>query len=117
VAALQRPDLAGSNWPVSGLENPDGLALARAFSEGLGRELTYYAMPPQDFGAILNGLFGPGAGDEVAAVYQQMWDDPTQRPNFQADMTPVLARLPVRMTRISDWVVQHQAAFAAPMSV
>lgn len=117
AAALQRPDLAGSNWPISGLESPDGPTLAQAFSEGLGRELTYYAMPPQDFGAIMNRLFGPGAGDEVAAVYQQMWDDPTQRPNFQADMTPVLSQLPVMMTRISDWVAQHQAAFAAPMSV
>ncbi|GAB3642610.1 SDR family oxidoreductase [Spirosoma arcticum] len=112
AAALQRPDLAGSNWSISGLENPDGPALAQAFSEGLGRDLTYYAMPPQDFGAIMNGLFGPGAGDEVAAAYQQMWDDPTQRPNYRADMTPVLAQLPVRMTSIQEWVAQHRAAFS-----
>lgn len=112
AAALQRPDLAGSNWPISGLESPDGPALAQAFSEGLGRRLTYYPMPPQDFGAILNGLFGPGAGDEVAAAYQQMWDDPTQRPNYRADMTPVLAQLPVRMTSISQWVATHKAAFS-----
>ena len=72
AAALQRPDLTGNNWPISGLENPDGSVLARAFSEGLGRELTYYAMPPRDFWAIMNGLFRPGAGDAAAAVYQQM---------------------------------------------
>jgi hypothetical protein len=112
AASLQRPDLAGSNWPISGLESPDGPALAQAFSEGLGRQLTYYPMLPQDFGAILNGLFGPGAGDEVAAAYQQMWDDPTQRPNYRADMTPVLAQLPVRMTSISQWVATHRAAFS-----
>lgn len=117
AAALQRPDLAGNNWPVSGLENPDGPALARAFSEGLGRELTYYAMPPQDFAAILNGLFGPGAGDAVAAVYQQMWDFPAQRPNYQADMTPILAQLPIQMTSISEWVAQHRAAFSESVSV
>lgn len=116
AAALQRPDLAGSNWPVSGLENPDGPTLARAFSDGLGREVTYYAMPPQDFGAILNKLFGPGAGDAVAAEYQRQWDNPAQRPNFQADMKPVLDQLsggypPLQMTSIAEWVAQHQAAF------
>jgi uncharacterized protein YbjT (DUF2867 family) len=112
AAALQRPDLAGSNWPISGLESPDGPALAQAFSEGLGRKLTYYAMPPQDFGAIVNRLFGPGAGDAVAAGYQRMHDDPAQRPNHRADMTPVLAELPVAMTSISQWVAQHKAAFS-----
>lgn len=111
VAALQRPDLAGSNWPVSGSENPDGPGLAQAFSAGLGRDVTYYAMPPQDFGGILDGMFGPGAGAGAASEYQRMWDFPEQRPNFQADMQPVLAELPVTMTSISQWVAQHKALF------
>lgn len=112
VAALERPQLAGTNWPISGLENPDGPALARAFSEGLGRSLTYYAMPPQDFGGILDQLFGPGAGTAAASEYQRMWDFPEQRPSFRADMQPVLDKLPVRMTSISEWVAQHKAVFS-----
>ena len=117
VAALERPELAGANWPISGLENPDGPALARAFSEGLGRSVDYYAMPPRDFGGILDQLFGPGAGAAAASEYQRMWDFPEQRPNFQADMQPVLDKLPVRMTSISEWVAQHKAVFAAPVPV
>ncbi|CCH51487.1 NmrA-like family domain-containing protein 1 [Fibrisoma limi BUZ 3] len=117
VAALERPELAGANWPISGLENPDGPALARAFSEGLGRSVDYYAMPPRDFGGILDQLFGPGAGAAAASEYQRMWDFPDQRPNFQVDMQPVLDKLPVRMTSISEWVAQHKAVFAAPVPV
>ncbi len=113
VAALHRPDLAGANWPVSGLENPDGPSLAQAFTAGLGRDITYYAMPPQDFGGILDQAFGPGAGAAAAGEYQKLWDNPAQRPNFQADMDEVLRKLPISMTGISDWVAQHQAAFSA----
>lgn len=113
VAALEHPELAGANWPISGLENPDGPALARAFSEGLGRTVEYYAMPPQDFGGILDQLFGPGAGAAAANEYQRMWDFPEQRPSFQADMQPVLEKLPVKMTSISEWVAQHKSLFSA----
>ncbi|MGA0560185.1 SDR family oxidoreductase [Larkinella sp. VNQ87] len=113
VAALERPDLAGTNWPISGLENPNGRALAQAFSEGLNRSIQYYPMPPQEFGAILDQLFGPGAGAAAASEYQRMWDFPEHRPNFQADMQPVLAELPVQMTLVHEWVARHQAVFEA----
>ncbi|MBC7922851.1 MAG: NmrA family transcriptional regulator, partial [Ferruginibacter sp.] len=105
--------LAGANWPVSGLETPDGPALARAFSDGLGRSIDYYAMPPREFGGILDQAFGPGAGAAAANEYQRMWDFPEQRPNFRADMPPVLEKLPVRMTSVSEWVAQHRAVFSA----
>ncbi|WP_046246458.1 SDR family oxidoreductase [Hymenobacter terrenus] len=113
VAALERPELAGANWPISGLTNPDGPALALAFSAGLGRSVEYFAMPPQDFGRILDDAFGPGAGTAAAGEYQRMWDFPEQRPNFQADMESVLAQLPVPMTSIADWVAQHRSLFTA----
>ena len=115
AAAIERPELAGANWPVSGLENSIGSALAEAFSAGLGRSVAYYAMPPQEFGAILDQAFGPGAGTAAATEYQRMWDFPEQRPNFLADMQPVLAQLPVPMTSIPEWVAQHRAAFTAPV--
>jgi hypothetical protein len=81
----------------------------------LGRSIDYYAMPPNDFGAILNQLFGPGAGAAAASEYQRMWDFPDQRPNFRADMQPVLEKLPVTMTRISEWVSKHKDAFFSPV--
>lgn len=52
VAALERPELAGSIFYVSGIENPNGYELAAAFSEGLGRKIEYVAMEPEEFGAV-----------------------------------------------------------------
>jgi uncharacterized protein YbjT (DUF2867 family) len=117
AAALARPELAGRSWRVSGLANPDGAALAQAFSEGLGRPVAYYAMPPRDFGAVLDEAFGPGAGAAAASEYQRLWDHPQQRPDFQADMQPVLQQLPVPMTSISAWVRRHRHVFSPAVPV
>jgi uncharacterized protein YbjT (DUF2867 family) len=110
TAAIERPELAGSYFKISGIEAPNGAELAAAFSEALGRPIGYHALPPREFGAILDGVFGPGAGDEAAALYQSMWDSP-QRPPMHVDMTPVLAQLPVQMHTMREWVAAHAAAF------
>jgi uncharacterized protein YbjT (DUF2867 family) len=110
VAALERPELAGRSFQVSGLENASGPELASAFSDALGRPISYHALPPREFGAILDSLFGPGAGNAAAAQYQRAWDT-GQFPVMHADMEPVLAALPVRMRTLREWVAEHAAAF------
>lgn len=110
VAALERPELAGSTFAVSGRENASGPELAAAFSEALGRPISYYPMPPREFGAILDGLFGPGAGAAAADQYQRAWES-GEFPVMYADMEPVLAALPVRMRTLREWVAEHAAAF------
>lgn len=110
AAALERPELAGSMFYVSGLENPNGYELAAAFSEGLGREIHYVAMEPEEFGAVLDKVFGPGAGAGAAAQYRKMRDDPNPPPMW-FDMQPVLAKLPVKMTSIAEWAAKHREAF------
>lgn len=111
VAALQRPQLAGSNWVVSGPDNLNGTELAHHFSVGLGRPITFYEMPPSEFGQILDQAFGPGAGKAAAGVYQEMHDYPERRPQFYTDMRSVLAQLPVPLTSVSQWVKQYHKAF------
>lgn len=113
VAAIERPELAGRTFAVSGLENASGEDLAAAFSEALGRPIDYYPMPPREFGAILDAAYGPGAGDGAAAQYQRAWDT-GEFPNMFVDMAPVLAELPVRMRTLREWVAEHAAAFAPP---
>jgi uncharacterized protein YbjT (DUF2867 family) len=110
VAALERPELAGRTFAVSGLENASGPDLAAAFSEGLGRPISYHALPPREFGAILDSVYGPGAGAGAAAQYQQVWDS-GEFPNMYVDMQPVLAALPVRLRTLSEWVAEHADAF------
>ena len=111
VAALERPQLAGIRYPISGIEAPTGPALAAIFTEACGRQIRYRTMSPEEMGAVLDEAFGAGAGDRVAEMYRQEQNDPDP-PRKYHDMTPVLDTLPVKMTTIGDWVQAHQEAFA-----
>lgn len=111
VAALERPALAGTVFKVSGIENPNGNELAASFSRGLERQIDYAAMEPEEFGAVLDQLFGPGAGAGAVAQYRAMRDNP-HPPTMWYDMQVVLEKLPVSMTTIAEWAAKHRAAFA-----
>lgn len=110
AAAIDRPELASRKIAVSGIEHPTGPELAAAFSEGLGRPITYREMPLDEFAAVMDGLFGPGAGAGAKAGYQFQRDHADLLP-MTADMGPVLEMLPVRMTTLAEWVAAHRAAF------
>ena len=111
VAALENESLAGSNFIVSGKQVLDGNLLQQAFSQGLGRTIEYYAMPPKDFGKILDSIMGEGAGDAVAAEYQAIWDRHIQ-PKMYADMDKTLEKLGVEFTDLKDWVKQFDFMFS-----
>jgi uncharacterized protein YbjT (DUF2867 family) len=112
VTALERPELSGQQFKVSGVEAVTGPELAALFSQALGRTISYYAMSPEEMGAVIDELFGPGAGDAVAESYRKDQQSATPTPGYH-DMLPVLARLPVRMTTITEWVSAHAQAFGA----
>ncbi len=111
VAALERPELAGQRLIVSGIENVTGPKLAQQFSLGLGREITYYSQPLEEFGAALDEAFGPGAGEGGIQGYKFQREN-ADKIVMWTDMQPVLAKLPVQMTSIEDWVRQHAPAFS-----
>ena len=110
VAALERPELANANFKVSGIENVNGTELAEQFSAALGRKITYYAMEPEEFGAVIDKIFGQGAGATVAEEYRKMRKNP-HPPAMHFEMQPVLEQLPVKMTSIKEWVAKHKDAF------
>lgn len=109
IAALERPNLAGKRYPISGIELPTGPELAADFSQALGREIRYRTMTPEEMGAVLDQEFGPGAGDNVAEMYRREQEDPDPPDKFY-DMSSVLEVLPVRMSTISEWVTVHKEA-------
>ncbi|MCU0490123.1 MAG: NmrA family NAD(P)-binding protein [Chloroflexaceae bacterium] len=111
VAALERPQLANRTFQVSGQENLNGSDLAERFSTALGRPISYYAMEPEEFGAVLDKVFGPGAGEAAAQEYRKARTNPNP-PTMYFDMEPVLAQLPIQMTSLTEWVRQHRAAFS-----
>jgi uncharacterized protein YbjT (DUF2867 family) len=110
AAAIDRPELASRKIIVSGVEHPNGPELAAAFSQGLGRPITYREMPLDEFAAVMDGMFGPGAGAGARAGYQFQRDHAVLLP-MTADMGPVLEMLPVRMTTLAEWVAAHRQAF------
>jgi uncharacterized protein YbjT (DUF2867 family) len=112
VAGLERPELAGRIFMVSGIEALSGPELAEAFSAALGRTLSYHGIPPAEFGAILDGLYGPGAGAGATAIYGPLWalEEP---PPLAFPMDEVLQLLPVRMRTMREWVAEHAAMFQA----
>ncbi len=109
VAALERPELAGNRYPISGIESPTGPELAAEFAAALGRDISYRTMTPEEMGAVLDDAFGPGAGDNVAEMYRREQEDPDPPDKFH-DMSSVLEALPVRMSTIKEWVTVHKDA-------
>ena len=111
AAAVERPELAGKRYNVSGVEAPTGPELAAIFSDALGRNIGYCAMTPEEMGSVLDEAFGPGSGDRIAEMYRREQQDPNPEPKYH-DMTSVLRALPVSMTSIHQWVTRHADAFA-----
>jgi uncharacterized protein YbjT (DUF2867 family) len=111
--AIYQHELAGSVFQVSGLENLTGSQLAEKFSLALNDTITYYPMPPKDFGRILDNIFGPGAGKGAEEMYQQIADTGNYPIMFSNGMETVLEKLPVKMTPMEVWVAQHKAIFSS----
>lgn len=109
--ALYHPELAGQSFRVSGLENLTGNALAARFTAGLGEPISYYALPIPEFGDILKTFIPEDAAKGVAGFYQSMIDNRPFPVLFSDDMPGILAKLPVTMTPIAEWVKQHKTAF------
>ena len=112
VAALERPEMSGSKFSISGMETPTGPELAELFSDACGKPISYRTMSPEEMGKVLDDVFGPGSGDGVAEMYRQEQNDPNPTPKYH-DMSLVLAALEVRMTSIRDWVSAHKNSFVA----
>ncbi len=116
VAGLERPELAGQLFMVSGVEVLAGPELAEAFSAALGREFHYRGIPPAEFGAILDQVYGPGAGVGATAIYGPLWEM-AEPPTLAFPMDEVLQLLPVRMRTMREWVAEHVAAFQAQVTI
>jgi uncharacterized protein YbjT (DUF2867 family) len=109
--AIFKPELAGGSFLVSGRENLTGNQLAKKFSLGLKETISYYPLPPKDFGQILDSLFGAGAGKGAEEMYQQIADTKQYPLMFSPNLQDVIAKLPIKLTSIEDWVEQHSRLF------
>ncbi|MEL7532067.1 MAG: NmrA family NAD(P)-binding protein [Bacteroidota bacterium] len=111
VAALTKPELVGKGFVISGKQNYSGLKLAKVFEEALGRPIEYYAMPPSEFGQILDSIMGPGAGAAIAKEYQAIWDGKA-KPTMAVEMQAILDLFEVEFTDLADWIKSYEKLFS-----
>jgi len=95
---------------ISGPEALTGANAAASFTRGLGRPVTYRAMPPAEFGAIIDRAFGCG-GAGATAFYEAVAANPDLI-ETHIDFGDLLARLPIRPTTLEAFANRHAAAFS-----
>ncbi|MEO0561965.1 MAG: NmrA family NAD(P)-binding protein [Chloroflexota bacterium] len=111
VAAAAQPDVENRIFRVNGPGYLSGPQMAEAFSQGLGREITWRELTPREFGNQVGAVMGKEAGDGLAMNYAFIAEHhDTIMPDH--DMDAVLAQLPVTLTPLADWVRAHAFAFA-----
>jgi uncharacterized protein YbjT (DUF2867 family) len=111
--AIEHPELANSLIRINGPEHLSGPEMAAAFTRGLGREISWHAQSPEEFGESMAQFFGPEAGKGIAAEYGWMQDN-HERVMHNVDMAPILEKLPIgELTTLEEWVRQHAGAFQA----
>ena len=113
VAALERPELAGSVFKVGGPEGLTGERVAESFSNALGRKITYKAISPREFGDIMGRMMGPEAGEATTKAYEMSEAAPLEA--MKMDMTDVLDKLPVQLTTLEQWVRSRKELFVSEL--
>jgi NAD(P)H dehydrogenase (quinone) len=113
VAALARPELAGSVFDIGGLESVNGQEIAQLFTQVLNRPFTYEQIPIDAFEQGLNQAFGEPTGTEIAKIYRWRSAHPA---SGEIDMSAVLQKLPIpqsgrsanELTTFAQWIKLNQ---------
>ncbi|NJK34282.1 MAG: NmrA family NAD(P)-binding protein [Oscillatoriales cyanobacterium SM2_2_1] len=101
IAALKRPELAGSTFDIGGAEAVNGREIAERFTKVLNRPFTYQQIPIDGFEQGLNQAFGEPMGTEIAKIYR--WRD-AHPEDGAIDVGAVLQKLPVNLTTFDQWI-------------
>ena len=108
--AFAHPELAPLNLKISGPERLNGAEVAQRFSRALGREITFRAMPAEEFGEKLDAVF-PGMGQGAAQGYALAYEKPEMFSSNVA-IAGVLGQIPVDLTSLETWAKRRKAAFS-----
>lgn len=113
VAAIQRPDLAGRNFPVGGLETVRLPQLAQRLSRAWGRELQVEFQAIDDFCQKIGAAMKDRANIDANVLMEQMfraytWYNDAPEEPFKIDMEPVLKELPAQLSTIDEWGRRHK---------
>jgi uncharacterized protein YbjT (DUF2867 family) len=113
VAAIQRPDLAGRNFPVGGPETVRLPQLAERLSRAWGRELKVEFQTIDDFCEKIGAAMKDRANIDIDVLMDQMfraytWYNDAPEEPFKVDMGSVLKELPAKLSSIEEWGRRHK---------
>ncbi|MBN8611642.1 MAG: NmrA family NAD(P)-binding protein [Deltaproteobacteria bacterium] len=113
VEAFNRPTVKNTVFDVSGPESLTGDQIAVRMTAGLGRPIEFRAMPPAEFGSVLDAAYGPGAGARVVPFYEALFASPALF-SSSVDLSIALEALPVKSTNVEQWSRTH-ASLLSPL--
>jgi uncharacterized protein YbjT (DUF2867 family) len=102
VAALERPDLAGSAFEVGGPDPLTGDELAEKLSAALGYPITYCPVPSKEFAEGLRSVVGDQVAGIVGDSFHLVEESP---PDYLAveNAEAIAGEFGVKLTPIDDW--------------
>jgi uncharacterized protein YbjT (DUF2867 family) len=108
IAAFTRDDLEGERIVIGGPEAllPD--EVAAVLSDALGKPIRFQYISPREYGEVMYDLFSevsPLDRDSYAAALDAfyIYNNETNGKAFLVDMKPVLERIPIELTSLSEW--------------
>lgn len=111
VEAIYNTELKADTFKISGLEGLKGNDLALQFSKGVAEKIVYYPQQPKEFGDILKPFVGEAGASSVAAYYESLQSATEYPSKFNAQMSEVLEKLPVKMTSLAEWAKDNKGYF------
>lgn len=109
VAAFQQLPPGQHRIEICGPETLTGDDIANSFSRALGREIRFRAMPPKEFGIVMDSAFG-GGGDTTAAFYESVYANP-EILSTRIDYDALARTLAIQPTSMEDFARRHAVAF------
>ncbi len=113
IAAMDKPELAGRNFPVGGPETVRLPQLAEKLSKAWDVTLDHEFQTIPDFCEKIGGAMQGKAGIDADVLKEQMfraytWYNDAPEEPFHIDMDAVLKELPAKLSTIEEWGRRHK---------
>lgn len=108
IAGLDREDLLGERIVIGGPQALLPGEVAETLSAALGRKVVFEYISPRQYGELMYDIFSdvsPMDRETYASALEAFYayNNALDGKPFQVDMRPVLERIPVRLTSLSEW--------------
>jgi uncharacterized protein YbjT (DUF2867 family) len=113
IAAMQKPELSGRNFPVGGPETVRLPGLAERLSKAWDRPIQHEFQTVDDFCQKIGAAMKQRANIDADVLMEQMhraytWYNDAPEEPFMIDMDAVLKELPAQLSTIEEWGRRHK---------